>query len=101
LVNNAASDFCIPAQYNARNLLHKNTLKGFNAASDYNPQTSHFLALCMKVVYEKELIIKVRQSAANGSIPLLLLLSCAGSTLTSLLASSVKLECKHMKLIGK
>ena len=60
LVNNAASDFSIPPQYNALKLLHKNTLKGYDAASDYNPQTSHFLALCMKVVYEKELVIKVR-----------------------------------------
>jgi hypothetical protein len=66
LVNNAASDFSIPAQYNAINLLHKNTLKGYDAASDYNPQTSHFLALCMKVVYEKELVIKV---CHNATIP--------------------------------
>ena len=60
LVNNAASDFSIPDQYDVQQLLHKNTLKGYDAASDYNPQTSHFLALCMKVVYEKELVIKVR-----------------------------------------
>ncbi|CAL5223184.1 g5658 [Coccomyxa viridis] len=58
LVNNAASDFSIPPQYNAQKLLHNNTLKGYDAASDYNPQTSHFLGLCMKVVYEKELVIK-------------------------------------------
>ena len=58
-MNNAASDFSIPPQYNAQKLLHNNTLKGYDAASDYNPQTSHFLGLCMKVVYEKELVIKV------------------------------------------
>ena len=63
LVNNAASDFSIPPQYNAIKLLHNNTLKGYDAASDYNPQTSHFLGLCMKVVYEKELVIKVRAMA--------------------------------------
>lgn len=66
LVNNAASDFSIPPQYNAQKLLHNNTLKGYDAASDYNPQTSHFLGLCMKVVYEKELVIKVRMFAASA-----------------------------------
>ena len=73
LVNNAASDFSIPAQYNAEKLLHNNTLKGYDAASDYNPQTSHFLALCMKVVYEKEPVIKVRAMCLLQSLKFVLL----------------------------
>lgn len=68
LVNNTASDFSIPRQYCVRDVLALGSSEdsGFGAANSpaegYSPSVAHFLALCMKLVYEEEDIIRVENA---------------------------------------
>jgi len=54
MVNNTAPDFSIPGAYNPAELPF-----GLPRGSGYNPNVAHFMALCMKVVYEEEEVIRV------------------------------------------
>ena len=54
LVNSTAPDFRIPASYDVSDL-------DFNPSREdgYDPQIAHFLSLCMKLVYEEDIVIEV------------------------------------------
>lgn len=62
LVNNIAPDLSIPAQYSAPGLLPglaPGDTAGASGVDNYDPCIAHFMALCMKLVYEKEEVIQV------------------------------------------
>ncbi len=68
LVNNTATDFSIPRQYSATEVLAGGAEAADGAAgpsAGYNPAVAHFLSLCMKLVYEEEGIIKVWLGSAR------------------------------------
>ena len=58
LVNSTAPDFRLPSSYKLSDLPFSLKEPGYNA------QTAHFLSLCMKLVYEEDVVIQVKVGRA-------------------------------------
>lgn len=64
LVNSTAPDFRLPTSYKLSELPFDLEEPG------YNTQLAHFLSLCMKLVYEEDVVIQVQTGQfASGCLP--------------------------------